>query len=375
MGRDLKGREIGTGLLQDKSGLYVARFVDKTGKRVTKRFKKLQEAKQWYANTTYEDECSNPLFPRMMNVDAWFDYWIEMKKASVRPGTIDAYTARYNKSIRPVIGNLKVVDVKPMHCQMILNKMNDTYHNGTIKHTRIVLHNLFEDAKDNDIITSNPMKRSVKCEGGKPKKERIALTEQELKQFYEGIEGHRFEIQYRFILQTGLRIGELIGLKWSDIDIENRCFYVRRTMTYKSSTHSWRTGEPKSQAGRRIVPLTDEAIRLLEMQREKNNALRMIPMEYAEYVFIDKDGLIKQGSYDAALKRNLCWKSGIRLISVHLLRHTFATRCVTGGMSPKILQTVLGHSKIAVTMDYYVHTTNEEVATELEKVSPLLSAI
>ena len=60
MGKDLTGREIGTGLIQDKSGLYVARFVDRNGKRVTKRFKKLQEARQWYAKATYEDESSNP---------------------------------------------------------------------------------------------------------------------------------------------------------------------------------------------------------------------------------------------------------------------------------------------------------------------------
>ena len=375
MGRDLKGREIGTGLLQEKSGWYVARFVGKNGRRVVKRFQKLQEAKQWYANAKYADESSNPLFPQMMTVDAWFEKWIDMKKASIRPNTIDGYTQRYVKNVKPVIGELKMADVKPMHCQMILNRMNETYHNGTIKQTRIVIHNLFEDAKDNGIITANPMKRSFKCEGGKPKKEREALTEKELKLFLKGIEGHRLEIQYRFILQTGLRIGELIGLRWSDIDLSNRLIKVQRTMSYKSATHSWRIGEPKSQAGRRTIPLTDEAVRLLKMQREKNKELRVIPIEYADYVFIDEGGPIKQGTYNAALKKTLCGKSGIKPISVHQLRHTFATRCVVGGMSPKILQTVLGHSAIGVTMDYYVHTTRDEVAKELEKVSASLTAI
>ena len=196
-----------------------------------------------------------------------------------------------------------------------------------------------------------------------------------LKLFLNGINGHRFELQYRFILQTGIRIGELIGLKWTDIDFENKCFKVQRTMSYKYATHSWRTGEPKSQAGRRIIPLTDEAIHLLELQREKNTALKVFPMECAEYVFVDEDGLIKQNSYDAALRKKLCWKSGIKMISVHQLRHTFATRCVLGGMPQKTLQTILGHSAISVTMDYYVHTTRDEVASELEKVSSLLSAI
>lgn len=376
MGKDLTGREIGTGLIQDKSGLYVARFVDRNGKRVTKRFKKLHEAKQWYAKATYEDESSNPLFPHMMTVDFWFEQWIEMKKASIRPGTIDTYTNRYLKSVKPVIGDMKIVDVKPLHCHMILNRMIESdYHCGTIKGTKNIMHVMFEDARDNDIIKSNPMKRSFKCEGGIPKKEREALTEPELKLFLKGISGHRFELQYRFILQTGIRIGELIGLKWSDIDFDNRCFKVQRTMSYKCATHSWRTGEPKSQAGRRTIPLTDEALHILEQQREKNNNLKVFPMECAEYVFIDEDGLIKPNSYDSALKKKLCWKSGIKMISVHQLRHTFATRCVTGGMPQKTLQTILGHSAISVTMDYYVHTTRDEVAKELEKVSPLLSAI
>lgn len=376
MGKDLTGREIGTGLIQDKSGLYVARFVDRNGKRVTKRFKKLHEARQWYAKATYEDESSNPLFPHMMTVDAWFEQWIEMKKASIRLGTIDTYTNRYLKSIKPIIGEMKIVDVKPIHCQMILNRMIDAeYHSGTIKGAKNFMHVMFEDARDNGIITLNPLKRSFKCEGGIPKKEREALTEEEQKLFLKGISGHRYELQYRFILQTGIRIGELIGLKWSDIDFKNRCFKVQRTMSYKYSTHSWRTGEPKSQAGRRTIPLTDEALHILELQRDKNNNLKVFPMDCAEYVFIDEDGLIKQGSYDAALKKKLCWKSGIKMISVHQLRHTFATRCVTGGMPQKTLQTILGHSAISVTMDYYVHTTRDEVAKELEKVSPLLSAI
>lgn len=375
MGRDLKGREIGTGLSQEKSGLYLVRFVDKTGKRVAKRFKKLQEAKQWYANATYEDKCSNTLYSSMMTVNAWFDRWIAMKNADLKPGTIDSYTARYNVNIRSVIGGLKVVDVKPMHCQMILNSMNETYHNGTIKNVRVVLHNMFEDAKDNGLITLNPMKRSYKCRGGKSKKERAVLNEQEVAQFLEGIEGHRFEIQYRFVLQTGLRTGELIGLKWEDIDFEKRCINIRRTMNYMSSTHSWRSGPPKSQAGRRTVPLTDEAIRLLKMQRIKNDNLKVVPMDAMGYVFIDEKGLIKQGSYYSALTRKLCKKSHIKNISMHILRHTFATRCVMCGMSLKVLQTIMGHSVSSITMDYYVHTTNDAAATELERVFAALNAI
>lgn len=376
MGKALNGKELGKGLTQEKSSLYVARFVDRFGKRQSKRFKKLQEAKQWLADSTYFDEHSNPLFPQYMTVDSWFEYWIEMKKTSVRPGTIDTYTSHYKSSVKPVIGDMKIADIKPLHCQLILNKMAEAgYHNGTIKHVRIVMHVMFEDAKDNDIIMSNPMKKSFKCEIGKPKKVRDALTEEEQKIFLNAIIGHRFETQFRFVLQTGLRVGELIGLKWEDIDFKNKCLTVKRTMSYNYATGDWRVGPPKSQSGRRTIPLTDEAIRLLKEQQEKNNQIKVLPIEYAEYVFIDSDGVVKQGAYYAALDKCICRKTGLRHISMHILRHTFATRCAMGGMPPKTLQTYLGHSTISVTMDFYVHTSRDEVAKELDKVSSLLNAI
>jgi len=216
------------------------------------------------------------------------------------------------------------------------------------------------------------MKKSYKCESGKPKKPREPLTEQELKLFFEGIKGHRFEIQYRFALLTGLRVGELVAMQWQNIELEKKCLYVRQSATYKKT--GWRFGAPKSQAGLRTIPLTDEAIRLLEMQREKNKSLKVIPFEFADFVFIDEKGLIKPSSYNAALEKNICRHTGIRKISFHILRHTFASLCAKS-MPPQTLKAILGHSSIRMSMDYYVHTYEEEKASEMEKVSAFLSAI
>ena len=108
MGKDLHGRELGKGITQEKSGSYVARFVDKFGKRQSKRFKRYQEARKWLADSVYFDESSNPLFPQSMTVDSWFNYWLEMKKNSIRQSTVDTYIARYNNSIKSVIGGMKL---------------------------------------------------------------------------------------------------------------------------------------------------------------------------------------------------------------------------------------------------------------------------
>ncbi len=123
MGKDLKGKELGVGLSQESTGLYAARFVDRFGKRQRRRFKKLQEARQWIADATYVDSHSDLAFPVDLIVDAWFDYWIELKRKTVRPNTVRNYEERYNRNIKKVIGKMKLADVKPLHCQKIFNIM------------------------------------------------------------------------------------------------------------------------------------------------------------------------------------------------------------------------------------------------------------
>ena len=125
MGKDLKGKELGKGLLQEQSEYYVARFVDRFGKRQSKRFAKLQEARQWLADSKFIDEHSDVSMPRDMTVDAFFELWHDTIQKILKQGTADYYKLRYDVSIKPIIGNMKLADVKVNHCQMIVNRMVD----------------------------------------------------------------------------------------------------------------------------------------------------------------------------------------------------------------------------------------------------------
>lgn len=111
MGKDLKGKELGVGISQESTGLYSARFVDRFGKRKHKRFKKLQECRAWLADAIYVDEHSDISMPSDMLVDHWFDYWIGIKKKTVRPNTVRNYTERYIRNIKPLIGKMSLSDV------------------------------------------------------------------------------------------------------------------------------------------------------------------------------------------------------------------------------------------------------------------------
>jgi integrase len=374
VGKDLRGKEIGEGIYQQPNGTYCARFVDKFGKRKSKRSKKLQEVRQWIADATYIDEHSDIEQATNMLVDAWFDYWIDIKKKTVRPNTVRNYSERYYKNIQKVIGKKLLSEVKPIHCQKIFTNMaEEGYRTSTIYQTRISLFNMFEFAKENDVIINNPCKKSVKSDMGKPSEKKEALSIDVQKRFIEYAEGQSYENQFRFVLQTGLRTGELVGLKWEDIDFENKTLKVQRSMEYRYSVGVWRIGEPKSKSGYRTIPLTDEAIRILRAQKEKNRAIKVIPMEWAEQVFLSRKGEpVKNSTYDTALFK-ICDKAEIKRFSMHVLRHTFATRCIEGGMMPKTLQKILGHSNIGITMNLYVHITEEEKQREIDLVACALN--
>ena len=374
MGRNLKGKELGEGIYQQANGTYCARFIDRFGKRKSKRSKKLQEVRQWLADATYINEHSDIEQATNMMVDAWFEYWIDAKKKTVRPNTVRNYTERYNKNIQKIIGRKILTEVKPIHCQKIFTDMaEEGYKTSTIYQTRIALFNMLEFAKENEVILSNPCKKSVKSDMGKPSQKKEALTIDIQKKFIEYAKGQSYENQFRFILQTGLRTGELVGLKWEDIDFSKKAIRIQRSMEYRYSVGEWRIGEPKSKAGYRTIPLTDETIRILTEQKEKNKNIKKIQEEWYEFIFLSRKGEpVKNSAYDTALFK-ICDKAKINRFSMHVLRHTFATRCIEGGMMPKTLQKILGHSNIGITMNLYVHITEDEKQKEIDKVSCVLN--
>ena len=376
MGKDLRGKELGVGISQREDGLYVGRYTNKYGNRVQKVLPKLQEVRQWLADSKYQDEHSNIDFPSSMTVNAWFEYWIGIKKRTVRPNTIRNYTERYRHNIEPVIGTKMLSAVNSIHCQSIMNRMADQgYRTSTIYQTRIALYNMLDYAFLNDVIMKNPCSKVVKSDIGKASRKKEALTRDTQRTFCRTVEGNAYECQYRFLLQTGLRTGELVGLKWSDVDWDERTLTINRSMEYRHSTKEWRVGEPKSKSGYRTIPLTDEAIEILRLQKKKNKSIMVVPLEWSEYIFLCRKGTpVKNSTYDTMLFK-LCDKAGIQRFSMHVLRHTFATRCIEAGMKPKTLQTILGHSNIGITMNLYVHTTDEQKHKEINLIAEALKVV
>ena len=334
----------------------------------------------------YEEKHDLTVANSDMTVDSWFEFWITNLIADLAPNTKRNYRERYRINIQPVIGTMRLCDVKPMHCKIVLNRMEAAYAGSTIRQAYITMGTMFRAAVMNDMLTKHPMNGVRYTKPVRAVDDIKFLTVDEQVKFLEVAKRSHNYRQYVLLLETGLRTSEMIGLTWDAIDWKKRTLTVSKTLEYRHGEGIWRAGPPKTVSSYRTIPLTTRVYDVLKMCyderhiRKESELLSQI-LEYVDrrtgqtkylcmrdLVFINyRTGEpAKNSSYDTHLYK-LCDEAKIKRFSMHALRHTYATRAIERGVMPKVLQKLLGHSSIKTTMDRYVHVTDASLTIAVQQ--------
>ena len=337
-------------------------------------------------NVRYEIDHGIFTKPERIRLDDWFSTWInEYKAFELKKGTIENYKRNYRLYISPYLGNCFVKEIRAEHLQKLYNDlMRAGYSYGVINLCAGILSGMFTQLMRNDIIMKNPVKLANLPKKEKRPKRRV-LTDAEQQLFLKYATQSSFYSLYRLALATGLRIGELTSLTWKDIDFENECLTVTGTLKYFKDTGFYKD-TPKSDSGNRTVPLLPSICKMLKHVRREQNKERLSagskwkPVKGLEQlVFTTKTGepLKKRTiAYDIdhitdeinATEKDIPY---FEKFSPHTLRHTFATRALENGIPPKVVQDILGHSSITMTLDLYTHVLPKTKNTEIMKIANL----
>lgn len=393
MGKDLKGKELGHGICHRKNGRYDARFVDRFGKRQSISGKDLKDVKRRYNEALYENEKQINIKQSII-LDEWYSEWMNVYKFDViRENTKRYYNQIYKKHISPTLGKLNLTDIDQLTIKKLIKKLKqDGYGYETQNKVKVVLIDIFNKALTNEYIRKNPAKGiSVKRD---EKKEVKVLSEEEQILFFDCAKGTFYNNLFVVAVSTGMRIGELAALRWSDIDWETNVIKVTRTLVYQKyegdEQKSFHFENPKTATSKRNIPINHQCEMALKRQYMQKNVIaqkapksKSVDKQYADLLFTTKfDTPINSQIICEAIKKvvdevNLTrdYVDEIEVFSPHCFRHTFATRCFESGIQPKTVQAYLGHASLQMTMDLYTSVMPKHMSNEMDKVSEVLDRL
>ena len=315
--------------------------------------------------------------PTEMTLAEWLDfYMLEYKKQYVKPTTYNNYTVKVKNHIKPAIGHYKL---KALRQDIIQKFVNSLSGKGLAPSTVIdifkVLSNALETAVDDGLIVRNVANRVKLPKTTKP--QITVLTQEQQNAFVEQAKVTYMGVVYIFDLCTGMRLGELLGLKWQDIDFEQNQLHIKRIIRKVKDPDNpeehWHLefGTPKTPTSERIIPLNETAIKVLAdvwEQQEKNKEKANTAYDDNYLVFCTQLGRPLDPNNIRRTCYSICAKIGVSNIHPHCLRHTFATRGAENNVDVRVMQKFLGHATIKETADTYTHVLNDLKQSEILKL-------
>lgn len=312
-----------------------------------------------------------------LTVAEWYRDWMEgYKLPVVKQGTFEIYDCMYQYYIEPVLGAFPLAQVTSKDIQQLYaDLMRKGYAKATVNLVRVILNAMYKQAIKSELVMRNPVENAVFPRMQKQNGHR-ALTLQEQDRFMRAIQGNPLETLFLLALETGMRIGELTGLVWQDINFQRQQLLVRATLKCERGTNRYYRDLPKTEHSSRSIPLLPQMAEQLQAayqeRKRQQQELAFVPRRGLEQlVFLREDGSPVSAPYVRRQLGYITRDAGIERFTPHTLRHTFATRALERGIPPKVVQEILGHSSITMTLDLYTHVLPQTKAEELLKLENL----
>ena len=286
----------------------------------------------------------------------WLD---EAARLKVRPKTFASYSLNARRLIR-LIGRVKLNQLTPQLIQGVYARLlKEGLAPRSIRQVHVVLHSSLRQAMRWGMVGRNAAD-GVIVPRPEPR-EMATLTSEELQTLFDSTKDEALHALWVLLATTGLREGEALGLTWNDIDLANAKLVVRRAMQRQGSAGHVLV-DPKTPRSRRTIHLSRLAVETLRRHKAQQRELRLMAgsdwrLDWGELVFCTRSGRPLDSSWiNIAFRRHL-EKAGLRRVRIHDLRHTAATLLLTRGVHPKVVQDMLGHSTVTLTLDTYSHVT------------------
>jgi integrase len=299
-----------------------------------------------------------PVLGERQTVAQYLEGWLESARPSLRPRTFSRYEQYLRLHAIPEIGRLSLAKLGPQHLQRLYaSRLEAGLSPTSVAHLHAVLHRALEQAARWGLVARNVA--SLVTRPRITRQEMTTLSPEQARAFLEAAQEDRLGALYVLALTTGMRQGELLALRWRDVDLQAGTLQVRATLQRTGNGFSF--AEPKTARSRRQVALTGIAIAALRRHRTAQAEERLqlgAVWEDNDVVFANEVGrpveatnLIRR-SFHPLLER-----ADLPRIRFHDLRHTAATLMLGRAVHPKVVAEMLGHSQIAVTLDLYSHVT------------------
>jgi integrase len=346
-------------------GMYVGCITLDDGKRKYFYSKKRQDVAEKMNAALLERQQGTLVTAPQQALSQYLAYWLEHNvKDTVRPRTYERYEAIIRLHIGPVIGKVKLQSLAPHHINTLKSKkLKEGLSPTTVSAIHEMLHKALDDAIKIGLIARNVC--DIVSPPRKQHKEIKPLAPDQVLRLLEAAKGHPQEALFVLALATGLRRGELLGLKWQDINLDVGVLQVRRalvrlpTQMGKDRGDLYIEAEPKTKSSRRSVVIAGFALEALKQHHIRQEEMRREAgdtWENHDYVFCTPVGKHLNPGHGVLVQLKLLLKkAGLPEIRFHDLRHSAATLLLSMGVHPKVVQEILGHSEISMTMDIYSH--------------------